>query len=81
MRNRYIFFKKLFPNYLVIFIKKEKYWTMGIDKKLLKYQKNNDIDYVVINELNKPEIYKGTVNNYDFYVYRDFLLDLIKKII
>ncbi len=80
MQNRYIFFKRLFPNYLVIFIKNNKYWTIGIDKKIIKYQKNNDIDYVVINDENKVNIIKGKVNNYDFYIYQEFLLDLIKKL-
>ena len=81
MKNRYIFFKKLFPNYLIIFIKDNKYKTMGIDLNLLKYRTLEDISYIIVDEQNKIEIYEAKVNNYPFYLYQEFLLNLIEGII
>ena len=81
MKNRYIFFKKLFPNYLIIFIKDNKYKTIGIDMYLLKYRTLEDISYVIVDEQNKIEIYEAKINNYPFYLYQKFLLNLIEGII
>ncbi len=41
MKNKYYFFKNLYPDYLII-INNNK--SIGIDKLLIKYLKNNDIN-------------------------------------
>ena len=77
MKNRYIFFKRLFPNYVVLLNDK----TMGIDKYLKEFIKNNDINYIIVDNDNIIEIKKVENNNYKYYVMRLFLKNLIDKCI
>ena len=77
MKNRYIFFKRLFPNYVVLLNDK----TMGIDKYLKEFIKNNDINYIIVDDDNLIEVKKVENNNYKYYVMRLFLKNLIDKCI
>ena len=76
MKNRYIFFKNLFPNYLILFLKKGKYYSFGFDKKLMPYKDN--INYVVINEDNTVIIFKQKHNCYVYYYQKLFLINLLE---
>lgn len=77
MKNKYEFFKKIYKDYVIIFDYNGERKTMGFDKKLLKYIKNDDINYIVI--YNDFTIAKKIcrVNNYYRYLIIDFLEDLI----
>ena len=89
MKNKYIFFKKLFPNSIILFKIKDKYKVYKNDKLLIEYIKfktTNDlekikINYIIVNELKieNKKIFKN--NNYYKYYYQSkinmilFLID------
>ena len=75
MKNRYLFFKRLFPNYVVLLNDK----TMRIDKYLKEFIKNNDINYVIGDNDNLIEVKKVENNNYKYYVMRLFIKNLIDR--
>ena len=53
-RNRYVFIKRTYPKNIVLFLKKGKYISYGLDKEFLKYlrfKKINDLNYWHINYL------------------------------
>ncbi len=78
MKNKYSFFKKLYKDYVIIFdydgIKK----TMGFDKYLLKYVKNNDLNYIVVYNDFTIEKKICRVNNYYKYLILEFLENIIR---
>lgn len=39
MKTRYLFFKKLFPDFVIVFKDKGKYKSLGLDSKLISYLK------------------------------------------
>lgn len=80
MKNRYYFFKKLFPEYVIIFIVKHKFKSFGWDKRLLDYIKNNDLNYIIVNSDNSILKYEFSKNNYKKYIIRMFLEDLVLSI-
>lgn len=89
MKNRYQIIKKLYPNYLILFLKKEKYISVGIDKKIIKYLKiksfkkinNYKINYLILDNLEIT--YKQNFNEENIY-QRTYLivslLEIINKI-
>jgi len=80
MKNRYIYFKTLFPGYAIFFIKDKKYRSMGIDKKLIKYRNTKYLSYIEIT--NDFEIRKITrkENKYNEYVIKESLLILANNL-
>ncbi len=74
--NRYLFFKGLYKEYVILFKNNKIY---GIDKYLKKYLKNKDLNYLIIDNDNNIEIYKYKVNNYKYYLIRLFLIKIISK--
>ena len=48
MKNKYYFLKKVYKEYVVIMEIKGKYKSYGHDKELIKYIKNKDINYVIV---------------------------------
>lgn len=78
MKNKYSFFKKLYKDYVIIFdydgIKK----TMGFDKYLLKYVKNDDLNYIVVYNDFTIEKKICRVNNYYKYLILEFLENIIR---
>lgn len=46
--NKYIFFKSIYKDYIIIFEKNNNLKTYGFDKNLIKYKNNNDINYIII---------------------------------
>ena len=65
--NRYSFTKEVYPNYIVLLVKKNKYYSYSIDRKVLDYIKFKDktyilrkkhINYPVLDELDIVEKYK-----------------------
>ena len=74
-----MFFKRMFKEYVVVIESKNKYRSMGMDQKLIKYIGNKEINYIVIKENNEIEIYECLNNKYRHYMYIEFLMDVIDK--
>lgn len=62
MENKYYFFKKMYKDYVVILESKGKYKSFGYDKELIKYIKNKDINYVIVD--NDFKVSVGTSKSY-----------------
>ena len=75
MKSRYYFFKRLFPEYVVLLNNK----TLGWDNKLKDFIKNEDINYVIVDSNNQVQIKEFKVNNYRFYVMRIFLKEYLSS--
>ncbi len=84
--NRYSFTKEVYPDYVVLLVKKNKYYSYSIDRKVLDYIKFKDktyilrkkhINYLVLDELDIVEKYEYSNNQLDRYIY---LVDM-KKIL
>lgn len=75
MKGRYYFFKRLFPEYVVLLNNK----TLGWDNKLKDFIKNEDINYVIVDSNNQVQIKEFKVNNYRFYVMRIFLKEYLSS--
>ena len=82
--NRYSFTKEVYPNYVVLLVKKNKYYSYSIDRKVLDYIKFKDktyilrkkhINYLVLDELDIVEKYEYSNNQLDRYIY---LVDMKK---
>ena len=76
--NRYSFTKEVYPNYVVLLVKKNKYYSYSIDRKVLDYIKFKDktyilrkkhINYLVLDELDIVEKYEYSDNQLDRYIY------------
>ncbi len=72
--NKYLFFKSIYKDYIIIFEKNNNLKTYGFDKKLIKYKNNNDINYIIIDNNFNVTFYKSTLNNYYKYYIIEFLL-------
>ena len=76
--NRYSFTKEVYPDYIVLLIKKDKYYSYGKDRKILEYIKfrnktsilrNKKINYLVLDELDIVEKYEYLDNQFYRYMY------------
>ena len=76
--NRYSFTKKVYLDYVVLLVKKNKYYSYSIDRKVLNYIKfkdktyilrNRHINYLVLDELEITEKYEYSDNQLDKYIY------------
>lgn len=76
--NRYSFTKEVYPDYVVLLVKKNKYYSYSIDRKVLDYIKFKDktyilrkkhINYLVLDELDIVEKYEYSDNQLDKYIY------------
>ena len=65
MENKYYFFKKMYKDYVVILESKGKYKSFGYDKELIKYIKNKDINYVIVDNDFKVSVVQ--VNHIKFH--------------
>lgn len=77
MKNKYYFFKKLYSDYIIILETKGKYKSFGFDKKLLKYMKNGDINYIIV--YHDFSINKNIceINNYKKYLIKEFIFEMM----
>lgn len=87
--NRYIFTKKVYPDYLVLLLRKQKYCTYGTDKNVLEYIKFKDktyqlrdyhINYLVLDELDIVEKYEYLDNKLERYLYLINIMKIFDKI-
>lgn len=72
--NKYLFFKSIYKDYIILFEKNNNLKTYGFDKNLIKYKNNNDINYIIIDNNFNVTFYKSTLNNYYKYYIIEFLL-------
>ena len=74
MKNKYYFFKKVYKEYVVIMEIKGKYKSYGHDKELIKYIKNNDINYVIVDSDFKVNVVQvNHINNYKKYLIMNWI--------
>ncbi len=74
MKNKYYFFKKVYKEYVVIMKIKGKYKSYGHDKELIKYIKNNDINYVIVDSDFKVSVVQVKhINNYKKYLIMNWI--------
>lgn len=72
--NKYLFFKSIYKDYIILFKKNNNLKTYGFDKNLIKYKNSNDINYIIIDNNFNVTFYKSTLNNYYKYYIIEFLL-------
>ncbi len=74
MKNKYYFFKKMYKEYVVIMKIKGKYKSYGHDKELIKYIRNNDINYVIVDSDFKVSVVQvNHINNYKKYLIMNWI--------
>lgn len=74
MKNKYYFFKRMYKEYVVIIEIKGKYKSFGHDKELIKYIKNNDINYVIVDSDFKVSVVQVKhINNYKKYLIMNWI--------
>lgn len=74
MKNKYYFFKRMYKEYVVIMEIKGKYKSYGHDKELIKYIKNNDINYVIVDSDFKVSVVQvNHINNYKKYLIMNWI--------
>ncbi len=76
MYNKYYYFKNIFKNYVILFLKNGNYKSFGYDCKMIKYVESKQISCVIINDLFEVEIINYDNNNYIKYLIIEFLIDL-----
>ena len=92
MKNRYIFFKRLYKDYLLLFIKKDKLLSFNIDNRIisilssssnniLEVLTTNSINYIIVDNLDIIEIKTFTNNSYNLYKKKAYLITLSNIII
>lgn len=80
MENKYYFFKKMYKDYVVILEGKGKYKSFGYDKELIKYIKNKDINYVIVdNDFKVSVVQVNHINNYNRYLIINFMKIIFQK--
>lgn len=75
--NKYIFFKSIYKDYIIIFEKNNNLKTYGFDKNLIKYKNNNDINYIIIDNNFNVTFYKSKLNNYYKYYIMEYLFTIL----
>ncbi len=83
--SRYLFVKKLYPNYLVFLRSKDKLETFGTDLEILNIvglDKVFDINtnYIVLDNLDIIKIKKFPSNNYFYYFKIKLAIDVVDYI-
>ena len=67
MKNKYIFFKRLYKDYVIILEIKGKYKSLNIDNELIKYINNGDLSYVIVKH--DFNVLVNIVSNNEYYKY------------
>ena len=87
--NRYKFTKNIYPDYIVLLTRKNKYITFDIDLKLIDYLEVDEdltildklhINYLVLDDLEIINIKSYKDNNYDKYCLGLIINKVVKKI-
>ena len=76
MKNKYYFFKRLYKDFVIIFIDKDnKMRSYDVDSMLLKYIKNEDISYVSVTN----DFVVNVVSRYNNKYYEYLIKELLKR--
>lgn len=74
MKNKYYFFKRLYKDFVIIFIDKDnKMRSYDVDSMLLKYIKNEDISYVMVSNDFVVNVVSRCNNKYYEYLIKELL--------
>ena len=73
MKNKYYFFKNMYKEYVVIIEIKSKYKSYGHDKELIKYIRNKDINYVIVDNTFNVSVVQINNNNYKKYLIMNWI--------
>lgn len=74
MKNKYYFFKRLYKDFVIIFIDKDnKIRSYEVDSMLLKYIKNEDISYVMVSNDFVVDVVSRCNNKYYEYLIKELL--------
>lgn len=77
MKNKYYFFKRLYKDFVIIFIDKDNNMrSYEVDSILVKYIKNEDISYVSVTNDFVVDVVSRSNNRY----YEYLIKELLKKI-
>lgn len=77
MKNKYYFFKRLYKDFVIIFIDKDNNMrSYEVDNMLLKYIKNEDISYVMVSN----DFVVNVVSRYNNKYYEYLIKELLIKI-
>ena len=74
MKNKYYFFKRLYKDFVIIFIDKDNNMrSHEVDNMLLKYIKNEDISYVMVSNDFVVNVVSRCNNKYYEYLIKELL--------
>ena len=74
MKNKYYFFKRLYKDFVIIFIdKNNKMRSYEVDSMLLKYIKNEDISYVSVTNDFVVNVVSRCNNRYYEYLIKEWI--------
>ena len=74
MKNKYYFFKRLYKDFVIIFIDKDNNMrSYEVDNMLLKYIKNEDISYVSVTNDFVVDVVSRSNNRYYEYLIKELL--------
>ncbi len=77
MKNKYYFFKRLYKDFVIIFIDKDNNMrSYEVDSMLLKYIKNEDISYVMVNNDFVVNVVSRCNNKYYEYLIKELLMKI-----
>lgn len=76
MKNKYYFFKRLYKDFVIIFIDKDNNMrSYEVDSILVKYIKNEDISYVSVTN----DFVVNVVSRYNNKYYEYLIKELLKQ--
>lgn len=86
MKNRYLFLKRQYSDYLILFYKKGKMTSYSLDKKIFDYiTKNNinivNVNYIIIDEKNNIDKHEFKNNKYYELLKKYYVNSILNKII
>ncbi len=77
MKNKYYFFKRLYKDFVIIFIDKDNnIRSYEVDNMLLKYIKNEDISYVMVSNDFVVNVVSRCNNKYYEYLIKELLIKI-----
>ena len=83
MKERYEVIKKLYPNYLILIIKNNKYYTFDEDKLIFNYLNRNlnkyEINYIILDNLDIIVKKEYENNNYLNYYFKINLINILER--
>lgn len=81
MQERYEIIKRLYPNYLILMIKRDKIISLSIDKDIMKNFNIKNTNKIILNNLDIEHIYECENNNYLELYTKMKLINVIKELV